>query len=366
MATNNPIHSDLPIPPGEYLEEVIEELGMTKDELAKRMNRPAPKLSAIFKGIKAITPDTALQLEKVVGVPAHIWTGLEAEYRLALTRIEQSKALAQLKDEAKLITHFRYADLVKMGAVKKYTDAVDKVRALHNFFGVTSLQAVPQLKRYKLAFRKSSKRPKGYTPNAVSAWLRIGEIGAMNCPCAPFSETRLKSVLSQIRSMTSQSPDKFQGPLHKLLADAGVVLVVCPHMPGTGIQGATFWMGPEKAVVMMTLRYGWADIFWFSLFHELGHILLHGRNTVILENKDQDPKYLKQEKQADRFAGDALIPPKAYKAFIVQDQFYEENIKAFARSIDIDPSIVVGRLQHEGKLRQEWHNGLRQRFVWSN
>ena len=83
---NQDVYSDLAIPPGEYLEEVIAELGMSKDELSKRLNRPAPKLSAIFKGEKAITPDTALQLEKVVGVPAHIWNGLEAEYRLVQIR----------------------------------------------------------------------------------------------------------------------------------------------------------------------------------------------------------------------------------------------------------------------------------------
>jgi HTH-type transcriptional regulator/antitoxin HigA len=86
MAINQDIYSDLPIRPGECLEEVIQDLGMSKDELAKRMNRPAPKLGAIFKGRRAITPDTALQLEKVMGVPAHVWTGLEAEYRLVLAR----------------------------------------------------------------------------------------------------------------------------------------------------------------------------------------------------------------------------------------------------------------------------------------
>ena len=82
MMIRENILSDMAIPPGEYLEEVISEMGMTKNELAQRMSRPAPKLSAIFTGDKAITPNTALQLEKVVGVPAHIWTGLEAEYRL--------------------------------------------------------------------------------------------------------------------------------------------------------------------------------------------------------------------------------------------------------------------------------------------
>ncbi len=364
METENNIHSDLAIPPGEYLEEVIQELGMTKDELAKRMNRPAPKLSAIFKGDKAITPDTALQLEKVVGVPAHIWTGLEAEYRLILARREQSAILHQLKAETKLITCFRYAELVKMGVVEKFTRAVDKVLALQKYFGVISLEAVPHLKRYKPAFRQSNKRPKGYTPQAVASWLRIGEVHAINCRCAPFDETNLKKALVDIRSLTSQSPDSFQERLHKILADVGVILVLCPHMPGTGIQGATFWMGSNKAVVMMTLRYGWADIFWFSLFHELGHILLHGRNTVILEGPDKDPKHQRQEKQADSFAADNLLPPKQYQTFISKKRFFKEDIKDFAKQARIDSGIVVGRLQHDDCLRKQWQNGLRKRFTW--
>jgi HTH-type transcriptional regulator / antitoxin HigA len=86
MAIESGVHSDLAIPPGEYLEEVIDELGMSKDELARRMTRPPSKLSPIFKGKKAIAPDTALQLEKVVGVPAHIWLGLELEYRVTRLR----------------------------------------------------------------------------------------------------------------------------------------------------------------------------------------------------------------------------------------------------------------------------------------
>lgn len=364
MGTNYDLHSDLPIPPGEYLEEVIEELGMTKNELAKRMKRPAPKLSAIFKGNKTITPETALQLEKVVGVPAHIWTGLEAEYRLALARLEQNEALSRLKAETRLITAFRYAELVKMGVVEKFTKPVDKVVALHNFFGVISLETVPHLKRYQTAFRISSKFPKGYTPQAVAAWLRIGERQALNNRCAPFNKDSLNEALVDIRTMTHQSSDKFQVPLHNILADAGVVLVPCPHMPGTGIQGATFWMGPDKAVIMMTLRYGWADIFWFTLFHELGHILLHGRNTVIIEGPVRDPKNQKQELQANTFAMDALIPPKQYQAFLRKNQFYEETINAFAESIEIDPGIVVGRLQHDKHLLEKWQNGFRKRFVW--
>ena len=119
MATNTSLYSDLPIHPGEYLEEVIDELAMTKDELARRMGRPATKLSPIFKGKKAITPDTALQLEDVVGVPAHIWTGLEAEYRLVLAKQEEKQREEQLKEDASQISKYPYKDLVESGEIER-------------------------------------------------------------------------------------------------------------------------------------------------------------------------------------------------------------------------------------------------------
>jgi len=364
MMIEQDIHSDLAIPPGEYLEEVLVELGMTKDELAKRMDRPAPKLSAIFKGRKAITPETALRLEKVVGVPAPIWTGLESEYRLALARIQEKKEQAQLKAESKFVTLYRYAELVKMGVVEKFTRPVDKVLALQHFFGVTSLIAIPNLKRYQLAFRTGRKITKGSSSEGVASWLRMGERAAAQIHCAPFNSEALEKAVDKIRAMTRQSPDHFQDALKKNLADCGVALVICQHMRSTGIHGATFWMGSDKAVVMMTIRYRWADIFWFSLYHELGHVLLHGRNTVVLEGRNGDAQSEKREVQADKYAADILIPLKKYKEFINRGSYFPEDIQGFAERIGIAPGIVVGRLQNDGLLEPSWHNDLRERFEW--
>ncbi|MEN8245917.1 MAG: HigA family addiction module antitoxin [Thermodesulfobacteriota bacterium] len=364
MMIDQNIHSDLAIPPGEYLEEVLDELGMTKDELAKRLDRPAPKLSAIFQGRKAITPDTALRLEKVVGVPAHIWTGLESDYRLALARIQGKKEQEQLKAESKYVTLYRYAELVKMGVVKKYTRLVDKVLALQHFFGVTSLKAIPELKRYQPAFRASCKTSKGSNPEAIASWLRMGERAATQIHCAPFNAEALKKAVSRIRAMTRNAPELFQDTLQDILAECGVALVICPHMQSTGIHGATFWMGSDKAVLMITIRYKWADIFWFSLYHELGHVLLHGRNMIVLEGENDHPKSKTKEAQADKFAADALIPLKEYKEFIRNDSYSAADIQHFAEGLGIAPGIVVGRLQNDGIVKPSWHNGLRERFEW--
>jgi HTH-type transcriptional regulator/antitoxin HigA len=363
MATNQELYSDLPIPPGEYLEEVIEELGMSKDELAKRMDRPAPKLSAIFKGNKAITPDTALQLEKVVGVPAHVWTGLEAEYRLALARSRQDEEQRRLKEESRLVKHFPYAGLVKLGVVAKKTRPTDKVMELQRFFGVASLNTVSSLRRYQAAFRAG--RP-DRSPEAVATWLRIGELQAQGLRCAPFQKRRLTHSLGTVRTMTLLSPEGFQEELHQLLADSGVALVLCPHLPGTYAHGATFWLGRDKAVVMMTLRYKWADVFWFSLFHELGHILFHNRQAVILEGDNADAAQKGIEDEADQFAADTLISPQAYGAFVKARRFFAKDIERFARQMGVSTGIVVGRLQKEGRIKPSWHNSLRMRFEWKS
>lgn len=364
METNKTPYSDLPVPPGEYLEEVIEELGMTKDELARRMNRPAPKLSSIFKGEKTITPDTALQLEKVVGVPAHIWTGLEAEYRLAIARRQEKDEQKRLKEESRQVKKFRYIELVKLGVVGKKTQPTEKALELQKFFGVTSLNNILNIRRYQAAFRFGGIAKRKRSPEAVAAWLRIGELKAQEIHCTPFQARLLRKVMASIRDMTRLPPERFLDDLHQFLTEAGVALVLCPHLTGTYVHGATFWLGREKAVVMMTIRGKWADIFWFSLFHELGHILLHNRQTVFIEGKDSDPAFQQQEDEANRFAADTLIYPKQYKEFVMGNRFYPEDIIKFSERMGIDPGILVGRLQHDGYLDRSWYNDLRTRFEW--
>jgi len=364
METKEIIYSDLPIPPGEYLEEVIEELGINKNELSRRMNRPAPKLSAIFKGDKAITPDTALQLEKVVGVPAHIWTGLEADYRLTLARQKEILEQKRLKEESKLVTKFRYADLVKFNIIEKRTRPTDKVLELHKFFGVTSLNNIYNLPRYQTAFRFGGGKKQKASPEAITSWLRIGELKAQKQFLPAFDKNRLEKSIQDIRALTTCKPDEFRDELRQKLADSGVVLVLCPHLPGTFVQGATFWLGKNKAVIMMTIRGKWADIFWFSLFHELGHILLHDCNSVFLETDSTESARDEKEDEADQYAAETLIPSSKFELFLKEGNFYKDNIIQFANEVQIPPGIVVGRLQHGKYIKNEWHNGLRIRYDW--
>ena len=221
-----------------------------------------------------------------------------------------------------------------------------------------------QVRTYSPAFRVS--RKKEASPYALAAWLRCGEIRASAIETKPFSRDGLKAGLAEIRRLTNDPPARFASALKNALADYGVALVILPHLPRTYAHGATFWLSPGKAVVMMSIRGSWADIFWFSLFHELGHVLLHGNRMTFIEDGDSDPEVVKQEEAADRFAANVLIPPEKHAQLTSLPLATAERMVACARTMGIHPGIVVGRLQHDGLVSQMTPlNRLRTRLKWS-
>jgi HTH-type transcriptional regulator/antitoxin HigA len=364
MVNRGNIYSDLAIPPGEYLQEVIAELGISKDELARRMNRPAAKLSAIYKGGKSITPETALQLETVTGVPAHIWIGLETEYRLTQARQKQSKD--DMQKEIVWITKFCYRELANFGYVEKRTVASEKVLELQKFFGVASLETVCNLSRYQPLCRIGKAEQDKRSPEALTAWLRMGEVAARKITCEAFNKKHLLSLAPRIRSMTQLDPEAFVPELKSLLSKVGIAFVIIPHLPKTYAHGATYWIGKSKAVLMVTIRRSWTDIFWFSLFHELGHILLHESQRIFIESDDDGLNPESLENEADEWAADTLIAKAAYDDFITRKDLVETAIIGFAEKLGIAPGIVVGRLQHDALIDNAQLNNLRTRYKWDD
>ena len=359
MMTDLAIHSDLAVPPGEFLLEVAGDLGISQADLARRMGRPPQAINEIIKGEKMITSETALQLEQVLAVPAHIWTGLEAEYQLVKARHQDTETLEQ---EVRVLNRFPYRDMARFKWVEKTRDKLKQVQELRRFFGVASLYNLEGVKAYSPAFRQAVKSKS--SPEALAAWLRRGESEARHINTQPYNEQRLKTELANMRIFSSQAPKDFLPRLHTVLAQCGVGFVLQKHLPKTYVNGATFWLASDKAVLIMSLRGSWADIFWFSLFHEIGHIVLHDRRHTFLEDTADDPQWKKQEHEADAFARDTLIPPAQYERFVARRELTTATIRAFADNLDIAPGIVVGRLQHDKALAPHQQHGLRVRYQW--
>ena len=356
--------SDLAIHPGELLAETLEDLGMSQAELANRMGRPKQMINEIVKGKKSITPTTALELEDVLGIPSHIWLGLESEYQMVRARQKEKE---QMEKETSMISRFPYTELAKLGFVKATRKAIEKVEELKRFFGVAKLEQISKVKTYQPAFRVSDHNTVSH--EAIASWLQAARLKADGIETEKFDKKKLKERLPELKKqMIENDISHALEEIKTILAGCGVALVLLPHFKKTKINGATFWMNEKnKAVVALSLKGSYADIFWFSLFHEIAHLLLHDKREVFLEDDYDDPSLQKQEEEADLFARDFLIDSGAYQDFVMSGTFGKETIEFFAKKCGVLPAIVVGRLMHDGliKYNNRYLNDLRIRYKWA-
>jgi HTH-type transcriptional regulator / antitoxin HigA len=350
---------DFAVPPGETLAELLEATSMSQADLARRMGRPTKTVNEIVQGRAAITPVTALQLEHVLGLPASFWNARESNYREALARLNERGALEKQVD---WVRRFPVREMTKWGWIAAAETKLRQLRELLRFFGIASpgewqtLWGQPQaVFRRSPAFRSE--------PEAVSAWLRQGERLAQGIECAPFNREAFLDMLSKARTLTTSTPDVFCRDLPAAAAACGAAVVFVPELAKAPISGATRWLSPSKALIQLSLRYKTDDHLWFTFFHEAGHIVKHGKNDAFIEDSGQRDET--KEGEANVFAASVLIPTAAYQAFVRGRKFFSKaDIRSFAASVGVSPGIVVGRLQHEGRLPRSHCNDLKVHFQW--
>jgi HTH-type transcriptional regulator/antitoxin HigA len=159
-----------------------------------------------------------------------------------------------------------------------------------------------------------------------------------------YNERVLKDSIPLIRELTYEAPENFYEVLKEILWKAGVVLVAVKNPKNTSVHGATRWFG-RNPLIQLSIHGRNADIMWFSLFHEIGHILLHGKREVFISfSKVQTNQ---REQEADEFATEALLPLTAFDEFEKRGNFTLKAVRAFAASIKISPDIIMGRLEHD-------------------
>jgi hypothetical protein len=229
------------------------------------------------------------------------------------------------------------------------------------FFGVASVAAWrQQYARPVAAFRASAKVAR--RAGAIAAWLRQGEREAEAVVCEPFDEGGFRDALETLRGLTRQTdPAVFAPQLTELCAAHGIAVVFVPTPRGCPASGATRWLSPDKALLQLSLRYKTNDHLWFTVFHEAGHLLLHGKRLMFIEGTESVSA--DHEAEADRFARDLLIPPSEAKALrgVVRTH---AGVRAFAERVGVAPGIVVGRMQKEGIVDWSQLNALKVHYAW--
>lgn len=349
--------------PGETLQEVLADRQMSQAELAERTGRPKKTINEIIKGKTAITAETALQLERVLGIAASFWNNLERNYQEYLAR-RQEEAL--LEESTGWLEQVPVRALEKYGWIEQQSRKVDKVRAVLGFFGVASPNEWRQVFEVPQAsFRHS--RVFASDAGALSAWLRKGELEAQEIRGEPFDRERFRAALSEARALTVKEPEEFGPRLRSLCAAAGVAVVFVRELPKCRVHGATRWISPSRALIQLSPRYRTDDHLWFTFFHEAAHILLHGKRLIFIEAGVASTA--PEEEEADRFASDFLIPPQALERLrrpARERRLSEAQVRSIAQELGIAPGIVVGRLQHEGWLPHSHLNRLKVKVELTN
>ena len=339
-------------PPGATIREQLDDRGMTQKEFALRMDMSEKHISQLINGDVRLTPSVALRLESVLGVPASFWNNLETRYREKLLQVEEENAMDRDIALSKL---FPYAEMVRYNWIEKTSNPVEKVRNLRRYFEVARLDIIDHLSMPGIAYRRLAVTEK--SDYSLAVWAQQAKLQARDKKVALLNLQKLSDDLPYIRSMTMDKPETFCPKLEQELSDCGIALVLLPHMQGSFLHGASFIDG-KKVVMGLTVRGRDADRFWFSLFHELDHVL---------EQHIDKPHGPTQEDEdhANIFARDLLISPDDYAKLIENKNVNSQTVVSFAAEVGIDPGIVVGRLQNDGVIKHNVMNELKTQYIFS-
>lgn len=336
---------------GDFLAEWMEDEGINAAELARRLGVTPKHVSELLSGKSPLSHPLALALERVTGTPARVWNMYESGYREALAR---GTAAADLEAQYDQASAFPLPYLRKWGFITAPArDRAESVRQLLGILGVASLSAFHATWACgSVAYRRSA-AGRDDIP-ALATWLALAErqVHAQQ-DLRPFNREAVADAVPQLRGLTALDPDQgVRAAVHQLRT-SGVLLCFIPAVPGLGIHGATRWIG-GRPIIQLSLLWKSDDQLWFTLFHELGHVVLHGDKELYL-NGEQNTA----ESEADRFASDLLIPPEfEHRLPRTRDI---GAVRALAGELGIAPSIVLGRAQRSTK-DYGWGHGLKRRF----
>ena len=330
---------DVSYRPGRTLAEWLKRRDMSQAEFARRASLSNKHVSQVINGPAGLSAEVAVAFENVTGIPARFWTQLESNYRAHEARTEEATSLAQ---HVGVLDRFPMKHLAARDLITGSGTQVQQLRELLRFFGVANVNALEEVWLAPTALRAS----KAYEPNTASlaSWLRIAEREAAKIPTDSFDAQRCAEALDDFRALTRVGGTDWVEPLKQRCAEVGIGLVIVKELPRCRINGATRWLSSDKAMVALSLRHRRHDTLWFTFFHELGHLLRHSKRKTFIDAAGAGVSE-DLELDADRFASRLLIPPEHQTE--LHDLSTPDDVEEFAARIGVDPSIVVGRMQHE-------------------
>jgi plasmid maintenance system antidote protein VapI len=346
--------------PGDTLLTLMEQRELSAETLASKLGCGTALVQGVLAGTANITPEFASALATHLGGTAKFWESRQDRFEAGLDKAVHNLTRVGAVD---WIDNFPHSDLTKFGWVPKARAQDEKLRAYLRYFGVSSPDEWTE--RYakliaQTAFRTSQTYESKIGP--LSAWLRQAELQAAQQRTDRWNPTEIAKRIDALRVLTkAKNPGYFLPRMRRLCAECGLAVVFVRTPPGCAASGATRFLSAKKAMLVLSFRYLSDDHFWFTFFHELGHLLLHSSETTFIDGEDPDSSDI--EKEANAFSEQVLIPLDRREEMLDLGAGREKIIR-FAYSVGVSPGIVVGQMQHHRAINPNQMNHLKRRFNW--
>ena len=321
--------------PGIFIKDALESLDMKSNEFAMRTGVSERTLSSIINEEGSITFDVAFKLSKFFGNSVNFWTNLQNDYDL-YKRNEKEKEI--FKEEQKLLKPIKNY-LFDSGIINESMSNEEIILASRQYVSVNNLTLL-NTKDYMVCFKKQS-GPIEETHFYQNFWIALSLKEARNKEVSVYDKKKVENYIPEIKSLTTKDGEYISKRLDEIFKDCGISFVLVPYLPKSRIYGVTKWINSNKVMLAISNRGERADYFWFTLLHELGHVLLEHKREAIISFDGSEDNY------ADSFARDVLIDKEHRNKFVEAGRFTPYTIKKFALKESILPIIVVGRLQKE-------------------
>jgi HTH-type transcriptional regulator/antitoxin HigA len=345
--------------PGTTIADLLEQQNISPEQFAKITGYSRERVSRLLSGRTAITIDVAKLLEKIIGGSVNFWMSREDQYRNDVARLQSEGRPHAAKA---WLGELPLQDMIRFGWIKPSGTTFEaKVASCLQFFDVPDVASWRE--RYNdvlsaVSFRTSLTYES--EPGSVLSWLRYGELKCAEIECKNWNEAEFMNALRTIRQLTkNKEPNSFVPALKKICADSGVAVVVLRAPTGCRASGATRFITPKKAMMLLSFRYLSDDQFWFTFFHEAAHLLLHSHKALFLE--DGSDATSKEEDAANAFAENILVPKDVRKELLTMP-LTQTDIMRMAVKLGVSRGIVVGQLQHMKRIGPDKFNWLKRRF----
>lgn len=339
-----------PRTPGQLLASLLKDRGWTKRTLAIVLGIDEATVTRLVSDKRSMSADMALQLEEVFGVEADRLLTLQKDYDLKLARVsyrpDPGKAI-----RAHIFGSLPIAEMAKRGWLNDVTNVKDVAAvegAVSKFFKsdrVEDLEFLPHAaRRTEIAVTASPLQ---------LAWLYRVKAIASTMLVPPYTAAAGRALVPRLKALLRSAEEARKVP--RLMAEAGIRLVIVEALPGSKIDGACLWLGPQAPVVALSFRFDRIDNFWFVLRHELEHVFQgHGASSPILDvdlDGRTDTSVVEEERVANQAAAEFSVPSSRLDAFIARKFpfFAERDILGFAATLGVHPGLVAGQLQHRTK-----------------